>query len=226
MIDGIVKMYYEWLLKKPLKFDGINVTPILTDNYHLDFECSVEKDVDYYDYALSLMIELHLEKFLKVTGLFSRETLNEIVSRFNVVIESDLHLSRETVDKIYNECENLTRIGFKPLHNIFTADVKVEFITVEHESDGIIMVFSVEMYGPKINGVPTTNPDELISVFTKTYPKFQFWNELDEFEYEIFINIVNVLWYGPKTLFTEEHMYIGKKVIWTYKGKNVWQFTG
>ncbi len=192
MIDGIVKMYYEWLLKKPLKIDGINVTPILTDNYHLDFECSVEKDVDYYDYTISLLIELHLEKFLKLTGLYSNGVLNEIVSRFNVAIESDLHLSRETVDKIYNECDNLTRIGFKPGHNIFTTDVKVDFITTEHDGDGITMVLGVEMYGPKLNGKPTTNPDELIP---KINPKFLFWNELDDFEYvfEIQDCIVNVI---------------------------------
>jgi len=222
MIDGIVKMYYEWLLKKPLKFEGINVTPILTDNYHLDFECSVEKDVDYYDYTISLLIELHLEKFLKLTGLYSNGVLNEIVSRFNVEIESDLHLSRETVDKIYNECDNLTRIGFKPGHNIFTTDVKVDFITTEHDGDGITMVLGVEMYGPKLNGKPTTNPDELIS---KINPKFMFWNELDDFEYDAFSSICSILWNGPKTLFNQQNMYVGKKVIWAYKGKNVWQFT-
>lgn len=223
MIDGIVKMYYEWLLKKPLKFDGINVTPILTDNYHLDFECSVEKDVDYYDYTISLLIELHLEKFLKLTGLYKNGILNEIVGRFNVVIESDLHLSRETVDKIYNECDNLTRIGFRPVHNIFTTDVKVDFITVEPDNDGMIVVLSAEMYNPKLNGVLTTNPDELIS---KINPKFQFWNELDDFEYQAFSSITSILWNGPKTLFNQENMFVGKKIIWTYKGRNVWQFTG
>lgn len=223
MINNIIKMYYEWLLKKPLKFDGINVTPILTDNYHLDFECSVEKDVDYYDYTITLLIELHLEKFLKLTGLYSNEVLNEIVSRFNVAIESDLHLSRETVDKIYNECDNLTRIGFKPGHNIFTTDAKVDFITVEPDSDGMIVVLSVEMYNPKLNGKPTTNPDELMS---KVNPKFLFWNELDDFEYQAFSSITSILWNGPKTLFNQENMFVGKKVIWTYKGKNVWQFTG
>jgi hypothetical protein len=223
MIDTIIKMYYEWLLKKPLKFDGINVMPILTDNYHLDFECSVEKDVDYYDYTISLLIELHLEKFLKLTGLYSNGVLNEMVSRFNVAIESDLHLSRETVDKIYNECDNLTRIGFKPGHNIFTTDAKVDFITVEPDSDGMIVVLSVEMYNPKLNGKPTTNPDELMS---KINPKFLFWNELDDFEYQAFSSITSILLNGPKTLFNQENMFVGKKVIWTYKGKNVWQFTG
>jgi hypothetical protein len=223
MIDTIIKMYYEWLLKKPLKFDGINVMPILTDNYHLDFECSVEKDVDYYDYTISLLIELHLEKFLKLTGLYRNLEFNKIVSRFNVAIESDLHLSRETVDKIYNECDNLTRIGFKPGHNIFTTDAKVDFITVEPDSDGMIVVLSVEMYNPKLNGKPTTNPDELMS---KINPKFLFWNELDDFEYQAFSSITSILWNGPKTLFNQENMFVGKKVIWTYKGKNVWQFTG
>jgi hypothetical protein len=223
MIDTIIKMYYEWLLKKPLKFDGINVMPILTDNYHLDFECSVEKDVDYYDYTISLLIELHLEKFLKLTGLYSNEVLNEIVSRFNVAIESDLHLSRETVDKIYNECDNLTRIGFKPGHNIFTTDVKVDFITAEPDSDGMIVVLSVEMYNPKLNGKSTTNPDELMS---KVNPKFLFWNELDDFEYQAFSSMTSILWNGPKTLFNQENMFVGKKIIWTYKGRNVWQFTG
>jgi hypothetical protein len=223
MIDTIIKMYYEWLLKKPLKFDGINVMPILTDNYHLDFECSVEKDVDYYDYTISLLIELHLEKFLKLTGLYRNLEFNKIVSRFNVAIESDLHLSRETVDKIYNECDNLTRIGFKPGHNIFTTDAKVDFITVEPDSDGMIVVLSVEMYNPKLNGKPTTNPDELMS---KINPKFLFWNELDDFEYQAFSSITSILWNGPKTLFNQENMFVGKKVIWVYKGKNVWQFTG
>ena len=223
MINNIIKMYYEWLLKKPLKFDGINVTPILTDNYHLDFECSVEKDVDYYDYTISLLIELHLEKFLKLTGLYRNLEFNEIVSRFNVAIESDLHLSRETVDKIYNECDNLTRIGFKPGHNIFTTDVKVDFITVEPDNDGMIVVLSVEMYNPKLNGKPTTNPDELMS---KVNPKFLFWNELDDFEYQAFSSMTSILWNGPKTLFNQENMFVCKKVIWTYKGKNVWQFTG
>ena len=172
-----------------------------------------------------LRIELHLEKFLKLTGLYSNGVLNEIVSRFNIAIERGLHLSRKTVDTIYNECDNLNRIGFRPVHNIFTADVNVDFITVEPDGDGIMMTFSVEMHGPKLNGKPTTNPDELISLVSKSN-QFQFWNELDDFEYQFLSNPMNVIWNGAETLFENKNMFVGKKVIWTYKGRNVWQFKG
>lgn len=221
MIDDVIKIFYRWLKTRPIKLDGFVIRPILRDDLHIDFECNPIEDVSYYEWAMALAIELHFEKFLKLSGMLDRNTLNEGVSRFNVILDEKIHLSSKDLSRIDDACESINRIVFTPKHNLFTADVKIDFVTLEPDNDGIDVVLTVEFLRPKINGVPTSNPDELKSLIN---PKFIFWNELEDFEYQFLNNITSVIWDGPKTLFNQENMYVAPKVSYHYKGKYMWGY--
>jgi len=221
MIDDVIKIFYRWLKTRPIKLDGFVIRPILRDDLHIDFECNPIKDVSYYEWAMSLVIELHFEKFLKLSGMLNRDILNEGVSRFNVILDERIHLGSKDLSRIDDACESINRIVFTPKHNLFTADVKIDFVTLEPDNDGISVVLTVEFLRPKINGVPTSNPDELKSLIK---PKFIFWNELEDFEYQFLNNITSIIWDGPKTLFNQENMFVAPKVSYHYKGKNMWGY--
>ena len=221
MIDDVIKIFYKWLKNRPIKLDGFVVTPILKDNLHIDFECNLIEDVSYYEWAMSLAIELHFEKFLKLSGMLNRNILNEGVSRFNVILDDKIHLSSKDLSRIDDACESINRIVFAPNHNLFTADVKIDFVTLEPDNDGISVVLTVEFLRPKINGVPTSNPDELKSLIK---PKFTFWNELENFEFQFLNNITSIIWNGPKTLFNQDNMFVTPKVSYHYKAKNMWEY--
>jgi hypothetical protein len=221
MIDDVIKIFYKWLQTKPVKLDGIKVVPILTDDLHIDFECNVYEDVSYYDWAVSLAIELHFERFLKLSGMLERDILNEGVSRFNTILDKEIHLSSKDLSKIDEACENIKRIVFTPSHNLFTADVNVDFVTLDPSDDGIAIVLVVEFLRPKINGVSTSNPDELKPLVK---PKFTFHNELEDFEFQFLNSVTNVIWNGPKSIFNQDTMFVYPKVNYRYKGKFVWGF--
>lgn len=224
MIDNIIKMFYKWLKLTPLKLDGIEVTPILTDDLHIDFECNPIQDVSYYEWAISLAVELHFERFLKLSGALNRlnrNTLNEGVSRFNVIIDKQIHLSSKDLSRIDDACDSLKTMIFTPGHNLFTSDINTELYAIEPDGEGINVVLGIEFLKPKINGVPTNNPNELIQ---SVKPKFTFHNELEDFEYQFLNHITSIIWNGPKSLFSQDAMYVGNKVSYHYKGKNVWGF--
>ena len=221
MIDNIIKMFYKWLKLTPLKLDGIKVTPILTDAIDIDFECELIEDVSYYQWAIYLAIELHLERFLKLSGMLNRDILNEAQSRFNVIIDKQIHLSSKDLSEIDEACEILKEMIFTPGHNLFTSDINTELYAIEPDGEGINVVLGIEFLKPKINGVPTNNPNELIQLVK---PKFTFHNELEDFEYQFLNHITSVIWNGPKSLFNQGDMYVGNKVSYHYKGKNVWGF--
>ena len=177
MIDNVIKMFYKWLKLKPLKLDGIKVTPILTDAIDIDFECELIEDVSYYQWAIYLAIELHLERFLKLSGTLNRDILNEAQSRFNVIIDKQIHLNSKDLSKIDDACESLKAMIFTPGHNLFTSNINTELYAIEPDGEGINVVLGVEFLNPKINGVPTNNPNELIQLVKQ---KFTFHNELDD----------------------------------------------
>lgn len=221
MTDRIIKYYYKYLTISPIKIDGFVVRPILRDDLHIDFECNLIEDVSYYEWAIALDIELHFEKFLTLSGMLNRNILNEGVSRFNVILDDKIHLSSKDLSRIDDACESINKIVFKPKNNLFTADVKIDFVALEPDNDGVSIILTVEFLRPKINGVPTSNPDELKSLIK---PKFIFWNELEDFEHQFLNNIINIIWEGPKTLFNQDSMFVTPKVSYHYKGNYVWGY--
>jgi len=211
------KAFVMYLKNHPYKFNGIEIEYHLTDNNFIEFYFNPNEDINYYEYTLSLGIELFLEKFLERIGFLNARLLSDLLSKIKVITEKPLNLTNELLSKIDEKCSEIDEIVFEFRNNTFTSNCRVDFISCEPDSEGLFLNYNIELLNPKINGIRTTNPDLMING-----NRF-FFETLSEYEYKLVDNVTELVWDDPN-LISQGHMFVGKNITYQYKGKDVWEF--
>jgi len=218
MIDKVIKIYYKYLLKSPIKMVGFKITPVLTDNSYIYFEFKMIKDTSYSKEAMSIQIISHFEKFLKLAGIKYKSEYREFFSRLKMTLDKKVYLNSEYLSKIDEACDNIKKISFHISNNKVEAAVDVSFVDVKDEGDGIIIELTVNILNIKINSVLST-PNEVMNLNSKGFSDI-----IGQYEYEYAGEVAQIIWDGPETLFNQALMYLSPLITYSYKGNPVWLY--
>lgn len=204
------------LNSRPIKFDGIELIHYLTENYFLEFEMKITKDISYYTFMIKSYIEEYIYDFLKKIGLLdSAATFSRILKRIRFLFDNEFYISKELHEKIDESCSEITEFELKTTGGkVFRSDCRVDFQEFDTDAEYIYMFFTMEILNPSINGVRTLNPDEIVET------RF-FHDNLYDNEHETFSGPLNVIWNGPKSLFNQETGSISPRVSYHYRGKSI-----
>lgn len=205
--ERLIKTYYN-KLKKPTIINGLVLHPFMVDN-KIKWEVENPNDVSYSSNVVEGHLEEMLHKFLTFAGLVNGYSVtpsvdwSELSQNYCRLSESDVHIGRDLINKINQQCDRFNTIKLEDEGRILTADCYVKDWSIEYpDTEALYLHISLELTNPRIEELGDIDYDTL----SEFLQEFMYNDTSSEQETDSVWPIISVI-AEEKNMFDDVYMY-------------------
>jgi hypothetical protein len=203
----LIKLYYE-KLKKPTIIYGLVLHPFMIDD-KIRWEYENPNDVSFATNVVEGHLEEMLHDFLSLAGLATITHANngldwsQLSKDYCRLSKEDVHVSKNTRNKINKALENLDKIRLEDGSVILNSECVVKNWSLEYpDTEALYFHLDLELFNPIIEGV-NADDDELQDFIQS----FVYDDDANEQEQDIISDVMRVI-YDEPNLLDHDYMFI------------------
>jgi hypothetical protein len=203
----LIKLYYN-KLKKPTIIYGLVLHPFMIDN-KIRWEYENPNDVSFATNVVEGHLEEMLHDFLSLAGLATITHANngldwsQLFKDYCRLSKDDVHVSKNTRNKINKALENLNKIRLEDGSVILNSECVVKNWSLEYpDTEALYFHLDLELFNPIIEGV-NADDDELQDFIQS----FVYDDDANEQEQDIISDVMRVI-YDEPNLIDHSYMFI------------------
>lgn len=203
----LIKLYYN-KLKKPTIIYGLVLHPFMIDD-KIRWEYENPNDVSFATTVVEGHLEEMLHDFLSLAGLATITHANngldwsQLSKDYCRLNKDDVHVSKNTRNKINKALENLDKIRLEDGSAILNSECVVKNWSLEYpDTEALYFHLDLELFNPIIEGV-NADDDELQDFIQS----FVYDDDANEQEQDIISDVMRVI-YDEPNLLDHDYMYI------------------
>ena len=203
----LIKLYYE-KLKKPTIIYGLVLHPFMIDD-KIRWEYENPNDVSFATNVVEGHLEEMLHEFLSLAGLATITHANngldwsQLSKDYCRLSKEDVHVSKNTRNKINKALENLDKIRLEDGSVILNSECVVKNWSLEYpDTEALYFHLDLELFNPKIDGVDVD--DDELQDFIQS---FIYDDDSNEQEQDLISDVMRVIYEEPNLL-DHDYMYI------------------
>ena len=203
----LIKLYYN-KLKKPTIIYGLVLHPFMIDD-KIRWEYENPNDVSFATTVVEGHLEEMLHDFLSLAGLATITHANngldwsELSKDYCRLSKEDVHVSKNTRNKINKALENLDKIRLEDGSVILNSECVVKNWSLEYpDTEALYFHLDLELFNPKIDGVDVD--DDELQDFIQS---FIYDDDSNEQEQDLISDVMRVIYEEPNLL-DHDYMYI------------------
>jgi hypothetical protein len=203
----LIKLYYN-KLKKPTIIYGLVLHPFMIDD-KIRWEYENPNDVSFATNVVEGHLEEMLHEFLSLAGLATITHANngldwsQLSKDYCRLSKEDVHVSKNTRNKINKALENLDKIRLEDGSVILNSECVVKNWSLEYpDTEALYFHLDLELFNPKIDGVDVD--DDELQDFIQS---FIYDDDSNEQEQDLISDVMRVI-YDEPNLLDHDYMYI------------------
>ena len=203
----LIKLYYE-KLKKPTIIYGLVLHPFMIDD-KIRWEYENPNDVSFATNVVEGHLEEMLHEFLSLAGLATITHANngldwsQLSKDYCRLSKEDVHVSKNTRNKINKALENLDKIRLEDGSVILDSECVVKNWSLEYpDTEALYFHLDLELFNPVIDG--NFVEDDELQEFIQS---FIYDDDSNEQESGIISDVMRVI-YDEPNLFDHDYMFI------------------
>ena len=203
----LIKLYYE-KLKKPTIIYGLVLHPFMIDD-KIRWEYENPNDVSFATNVVEGHLEKMLHEFLSLAGLATITHANngldwsQLSKDYCRLSKEDVHVSKNTRNKINKALENLDKIRLEDGSVILNSECVVKNWSLEYpDTEALYFHLDLELFNPKIDGVDVD--DDELQDFIQS---FIYDDDSNEQEQDLISDVMRVIYEEPNLL-DHDYMFI------------------
>lgn len=203
----LIKLYYN-KLKKPTIIYGLVLHPFMIDD-KIRWEYENPNDVSFATTVVEGHLEEMLHDFLSLAGLATITHANngldwsQLSKDYCRLNKDDVHVSKNTRNKINKALENLDKIRLEDGSAILNSECVVKNWSLEYpDTEALYFHLDLELFNPIIEGV-NADDDELQDFIQS----FVYDDDANEQEQDIISDVMRVI-YDEPNLLDHDYMFI------------------
>ena len=203
----LIKLYYD-KLKKPTIIYGLVLHPFMIDD-KIRWEYENPNDVSFATTVVEGHLEEMLHDFLSLAGLATITHANngldwsQLSKDYCRLNKDDVHVSKNTRNKINKALENLDKIRLEDGSAILNSECVVKNWSLEYpDTEALYFHLDLELFNPIIEGV-NADDDELQDFIQS----FVYDDDANEQEQDIISDVMRVI-YDEPNLLDHDYMFI------------------
>lgn len=203
----LIKLYYN-KLKKPTIIYGLVLHPFMIDD-KIRWEYENPNDVSFATTVVEGHLEEMLHEFLSLAGLATITHANngldwsQLSKDYCRLSKEDVHVSKNTRNKINKALENLDKIRLEDGSVILNSECVVKNWSLEYpDTEALYFHLDLELFNPKIDGVDVD--DDELQDFIQS---FIYDDDSNEQEQDLISDVMRVIYEEPNLL-DHDYMYI------------------
>jgi hypothetical protein len=203
----LIKLYYN-KLKKPTIIYGLVLHPFMIDD-KIRWEYENPNDVSFATNVVEGHLEEMLHDFLSLAGLATITHANngldwsQLSKDYCRLSKEDVHVSKNTRNKINKALENLDKIRLEDGSVILNSECVVKNWSLEYpDTEALYFHLDLELFNPKIDGVDVD--DDELQDFIQS---FIYDDDSNEQEQDLISDVMRVI-YDEPNLLDHDYMYI------------------
>lgn len=203
----LIKLYYN-KLKKPTIIYGLVLHPFMIDD-KIRWEYENPNDVSFATNVVEGHLEEMLHEFLSLAGLATITHANngldwsQLCKDYCRLSKEDVHVSKNTRNKINKALENLDKIRLEDGSVILNSECVVKNWSLEYpDTEALYFHLDLELFNPKIDGVDVD--DDELQDFIQS---FIYDDDSNEQEQDLISDVMRVIYEEPNLL-DHDYMYI------------------
>ena len=203
----LIKLYYN-KLKKPTIIYGLVLHPFMIDD-KIRWEYENPNDVSFATNVVEGHLEEMLHDFLSLAGLATITHANngldwsQLSKDYCRLSKEDVHVSKNTRNKINKALENLDKIRLEDGSVILNSECVVKNWSLEYpDTEALYFHLDLELFNPIIEGV-NADDDELQDFIQS----FVYDDDANEQEQDIISDVMRVI-YDEPNLLDHDYMFI------------------
>ena len=203
----LIKLYYN-KLKKPTIIYGLVLHPFMIDD-KIRWEYENPNDVSFATNVVEGHLEEMLHEFLSLAGLATITHANngldwsQLSKDYCRLSKEDVHVSKNTRNKINKALENLDKIRLEDGSVILNSECVVKNWSLEYpDTEALYFHLDLELFNPKIDGVDVD--DDELQDFIQS---FIYDDDSNEQEQDLISDVMRVIYEEPNLL-DHDYMYI------------------
>lgn len=203
----LIKLYYN-KLKKPTIIYGLVLHPFMIDD-KIRWEYENPNDVSFATNVVEGHLEEMLHEFLSLAGLATITNANngldwsQLSKDYCRLSKEDVHVSKNTRNKINKALENLDKIRLEDGSVILNSECVVKNWSLEYpDTEALYFHLDLELFNPKIDGVDVD--DDELQDFIQS---FIYDDDSNEQEQDIISDVMRVI-YDEPNLLDHDYMFI------------------
>ena len=203
----LIKLYYE-KLKKPTIIYGLVLHPFMIDD-KIRWEYENPNDVSFATNVVEGHLEEMLHEFLSLAGLATITHANngldwsQLSKDYCRLSKEDVHVSKNTRNKINKALENLDKIRLEDGSVILNSECVVKNWSLEYpDTEALYFHLDLELFNPKIDGVDVD--DDELQDFIQS---FIYDDDSNEQEQDLISDVMRVIYEEPNLL-DHDYMFI------------------
>jgi hypothetical protein len=203
----LIKLYYN-KLKKPTIIYGLVLHPFMIDD-KIRWEYENPNDVSFATNVVEGHLEEMLHDFLSLAGLATITHANngldwsQLSKDYCRLSKEDVHVSKNTRNKINKALENLDKIRLEDGSVILNSECVVKNWSLEYpDTEALYFHLDLELFNPNIEGVDAD--DDELQDFIQS---FVYDEDANEQEQDIISDVMNII-YDEPNLLDHDYMFI------------------
>jgi hypothetical protein len=203
----LIKLYYD-KLKKPTIIYGLVLHPFMI-NDKIRWEYENPNDVSFATNVVEGHLEEMLHEFLSLAGLATITHTNnaldwsQLSKDYCRLNKDNVHISKNTKNKINKALENLDKIRLEDSSNILNSECVVKNWSLEYpDTEALYFHLDLELFNPIIEGVDAD--DDELQDFIQS---FVYEDDANEQEQDIISDVMRVI-YDEPNLLDHDYMFI------------------
>lgn len=203
----LIKLYYD-KLKKPTIIYGLVLHPFMIDD-KIRWEYENPNDVSFATNVVEGHLEEMLHEFLSLAGLATITHANngldwsQLSKDYCRLSKDDVHVSKNTRNKINKALENLDKIRLEDGSVILNSECVVKNWSLEYpDTEALYFHLDLELFNPVIDG-NNVDDDEL----QEFIQSFVYDEDANEQEQDIISDVMSVIYEEPNLL-DHDYMFI------------------
>jgi hypothetical protein len=203
----LIKLYYN-KLKKPTIIYGLVLHPFMIDD-KIRWEYENPNDVSFATTVVEGHLEEMLHDFLSLAGLATITHANngldwsQLSKDYCRLSKEDVHVSKNTRNKINKALENLDKIRLEDGSVILNSECVVKNWSLEYpDTEALYFHLDLELFNPKIDGVDVD--DDELQDFIQS---FIYDDDSNEQEQDLISDVMRVIYEEPNLL-DHDYMFI------------------
>jgi hypothetical protein len=203
----LIKLYYN-KLKKPTIIYGLVLHPFMIDD-KIRWEYENPNDVSFATNVVEGHLEEMLHEFLSLAGLATITHTNnaldwsQLSKDYCRLSKEDVHVSKNTRNKINKALENLDKIRLEDGSVILNSECVVKNWSLEYpDTEALYFHLDLELFNPKIDGVDVD--DDELQDFIQSFIYDVYSSEQEQ---DLISDVMRVI-YDEPNLLDHDYMFI------------------
>jgi hypothetical protein len=203
----LIKLYYD-KLKKPTIIYGLVLHPFMI-NDKIRWEYENPNDVSFATNVVEGHLEEMLHEFLSLAGLATITHTNnsldwsQLSKDYCRLSKEDVHVSKNTRNKINKSLENLDKIRLEDGSIILNSECVVKNWSLEYpDTEALYFHLDLELFNPKIDGVDVD--DDELQDFIQSFIYDVYSSEQEQ---DLISDVMRVI-YDEPNLLDHDYMFI------------------